>query len=164
MPAGLHTSLTTTQTLQGRAELVSATHHPSAAHGGQRRCVSQAVPRVCRCHDVLQWQLMLDSRGSNRLGLLLLDDRKSPEPMDYRPSRGHQSISISISISWKTPMPALQKVQCHKTPLPALPKKPNAGARGKVAAHSMHTLVSETRVCIEWAATKKYSPEKTIES
>eukprot|EP01043_Picozoa_sp_COSAG02_P059012 COSAG02_NODE_7444_length_3010_cov_9.551013_5_plen_213_part_01 len=39
----------------------------------------------------------------------------------------------------------------HKTPLPAFPKKPSAGARGRVAAHPRR--VSETGVSRGWAAT-----------
>ena len=41
----------------------------------------------------------------------------------------------------------------HKTPLPAFSKKPNAGARGRVAAHPRKPLVSETKGLRGWAAT-----------
>ena len=55
---------------------------------------------------------------------------------------------VEVEVEVENPTASTQKPHCQytKTPLPAFFKKPSAGARARVAAQSLYTLVSETRV------------------
>ena len=59
-----------------------------------------------------------------------------------------KEVAAAVEVEVKNPTASTQKPHCQytKTPVPAFPKNTTAGARGRVAAQSVYTLVSETRV------------------